>query len=400
MKKHVLVILALCFSALWAGNSIFSYEGFPVQNYGKDIYSLGMGDTGASDIFRYNTGYANPAMHNHSNRTLFATGILMGYSIYDSEYQGEKQNFWDDMLDFPYFSLSIPVRKHRWGLQFNSQASGLVHNQIQFPDGTIEKQSSDKYLYRADFIYSTNYKNFDMGVSANYYFGHDTQTFSQIDADNSFNTYESMVRDFKNPSATIGVLQSFDRLCLGAHVSLPVVLKGESVRSSVHNTEDAVDYEYELPAQYNISATYLPLKQFKLAADLSYEPWSAVSSTYRDAMKAGLGFAYEPDVDLHKTVFMRLPMRVGASYRQLAFNDKDGGTIDEIALSYGLTLPLKRDVNRIDLGFQYLKRGDLGKNQLSDTSLMLMIGFTGFDIISRANDRTAPREIPVKEEIE
>ena len=40
---------------------IFVY-GFPVHNYGRDIYSLGMGDTGASDVFRINTGYANPAI--------------------------------------------------------------------------------------------------------------------------------------------------------------------------------------------------------------------------------------------------------------------------------------------------------------------------------------------------
>jgi hypothetical protein len=31
---------------------------------------------------------------------------------------------------------------------------------------------------------------------------------------------------------------------------------------------------------------------------------------------------------------------------------------------------------------------------------MLMIGFTGFDIISKGIDRTAPRDIPEKEEVE
>ncbi|MDD4309034.1 MAG: hypothetical protein PHO32_01505 [Candidatus Cloacimonetes bacterium] len=400
MKKNFLIILALCVSALWAGNSIFSYEGFPVQYYGRDIYSLGMGDTGASDIFRYNTGYANPAMQNRGNRTLFGTGIMMGYAIYDSEYNGKNENFRDDMLDFPYFSMSVPLGRHRLGMQFNAQASGLVNNQTELADGTIEKQSTDKYLYKADLIYSANYKKFNAGISANLYFGHDKQSFTQISSNNMFNTYESLVRDFKNPSVTVGALQSFDNLSLGAHASLPVTLKGESVRSTIHSTEPETDYEYKLPAQYNFSATYLPIKQFKLAADISYEPWSAIADTYRDGMKAGLGFAYEPDVDLHRTIFMRLPMRIGASYRQLAFSDKDGGDIDEIALSYGLTLPLKREVNRIDFGFQYLKRGDLATNNLSDTTLSLMIGFTGFDIISKPKDRRAPREIPTKEAVE
>ncbi len=92
-------------------------------------------------------------------------------------------------------------------------------------------------------------------------------------------------------------------------------------------------------------------------------------------------------------------MRIGASYRQLEFKDKDGNEIDELGLSCGLTFPLKREVNRIDMGFQYLKRGDLGSNKLSDTSFMFLLGFTGFDLISRSADRTAPRSIPQKEEM-
>jgi len=396
MKKVLLIMLVLCAAALWGGNSIFSYYGFPVRNYGLDIYSLGMGDTGASDIFRYNTGYANPAMHNRSNRTLFATGMLMGYTYYDSENNGVKRSFRDDALDFPYFSVSIPVGSHRWGAQFNSHSSGLVTNQITLTDGSVEKQTSDKYLYRADLIYSFNVSSFNAGVSGNFYFGHDKRYFTQ-DGNNNFNTTESEVRDFKSPSLTAGIIKSFDKLCLGVHYSLPVVMKGESVRHSIHATEAAIDYEYKLPEQYNISLTALPINQFKVAIDATYEPWSNISDSYRDCVKAGIGLAYEPDPELHKTAFMKLPTRIGASYRQLEFADKDGNDIDELALSWGLTIPLKGEVNRIDLGLQYLKRGNLDTNNLSDTSLMFMLGFTGFDIISKAGNRSAPRDIPVKE---
>jgi hypothetical protein len=81
MKRLILVLSALAAITLWAGNSIFSYEGYPVQFYGRDIYSLGMGDTGASDNFRYNTGYANPAQSNRSNKTLFGTGIFAAFQV-------------------------------------------------------------------------------------------------------------------------------------------------------------------------------------------------------------------------------------------------------------------------------------------------------------------------------
>lgn len=71
-----------------------------------------------------------------------------------------------------------------------------------------------------------------------------------------------------------------------------------------------------------------------------------------------------------------------------------------MAYTAGLSIPLKNEVSRIDLAVQYLTRGSLEKNNLSDRSLMFMFGITGFDIISKAPDRTAPREIPKAEEIQ
>jgi len=400
MKNTMIVILLLLATGLWAGNSIFSFDGFPCQNYGRDIYSMGMGDTGASDIFRYNTGYANPAMHNRSNKTLFATGIMAGYTFYKSQYQGAEQSFRDDALDFPYFNISVPLNNQRIGFQFNSYASGVVSNTHDLGNGVTETQVADKYLYRADLLYSMNYKQFNAGISGNYYFGHDNRKFAQANDDWDFNTDERVIADFKNPGVTLGILQSFKKLCLGVHYTPAVTLQGESTRRTYQEEEASQDYEYKLPDLISFSSTWLPYPQFKLAADLSYETGSKVNSTNRNTVKAGLGLAYEPDPEMHRNAFLKLPLRGGVSYRQLAFPDKNGNDIDELAFSMGLTFPLKREVNRIDLGLQYLKRGNIDTNDLSDTSLMMMIGLTGFDIISKAKDNTKPREIPVKEDLE
>ncbi|MCD8481069.1 MAG: hypothetical protein LRZ88_13280 [Candidatus Cloacimonetes bacterium] len=47
-----------------------------------------------------------------------------------------------------------------------------------------------------------------------------------------------------------------------------------------------------------------------------------------------------------------------------------------------------------------LSRGSLEENKLSDRSLMFSIGITGFDIFSKAPDRTAPRDIPIAEDLQ
>jgi hypothetical protein len=200
MKKAVIIICGaiLCIS-LQAGNSIFSFYGFPVHNYGRDIYSLGMGDTGASDVFRINTGYANPAMHNRNNYTLFSTGMNMGYTKYHSQYEGIKRTFRDDSLDFPYFNINIPIGRNRLGVQFNSLASGLVTNYHYLPDGSVESQTSDKYLYKADLIYSYSFSEVNQGISANYYFGITNSIFQNGNYSN-FDTRESIIMDLRTPA--------------------------------------------------------------------------------------------------------------------------------------------------------------------------------------------------------
>jgi hypothetical protein len=40
-----------------------------------------------------------------------------------------------------------------------------------------------------------------------------------------------------------------------------------------------------------------------------------------------------------------------------------------------------------------------GLNGLEDQAFMMLFGFTGFDVLSKAPDRKAPREIPEAEEI-
>ncbi len=53
----------------------------------------------------------NPAMHNRNNYTLFSTGMISGYTKYQSRYNGVKHSYRDDSLDFPYFNISIPVKQ-------------------------------------------------------------------------------------------------------------------------------------------------------------------------------------------------------------------------------------------------------------------------------------------------
>ncbi len=400
MKKLTLSLLFVTAGiiSLFAGNSVFSYYGSPYQYYGNDMYSMGMGDAGATDIFRNNTGYANPAQFNTSKQSLFSTGLLFGYTKYQSDINGT-QKFTDNSMDFPFFSMSIPVGKQRFGFQFSSFSSGLDENQIAIDSLDItEKQSMDRYMYRADLIYSYSIKRLHLGASANYYFGHDTRTFEQTASYGVFNTKEKLENAYKNPTVTFGAIQAFDKLSFGAFYTLPVTLDGDQVRSSIHEVEPAVDYEHKLPAMISGGFTYIPTPQLKIATDLYFEPWSNVDSSYNDSWKLSVGIAREPQNSSRKNI-LSLPIRAGASYRTLAFKGPDDSSIDEYSASCGISIPLKKDSNCIDVGFKFTNRGNLSNNKLQDTSYMMLLGFTGFDFLTKQADRTAPRYIPEAEEL-
>lgn len=397
-KKSIIALaISLAFLPLMAGNSVFSFYGMPYQYYGVDTYSMGMGDAGSADVFRYNTGYANPAQHNLSNRTLFSTGMLLGYTFYKSDTHGE-QSYRDDALDFPYFSVSVPVSKHRIGFQFSSLSSGVVNNSISLEDvSVIEKHAMDRYMYRADLVYSYAMGPLSLGLSGNQYLGHDIHRFAQEGGFGNFNTMEKLSNSYKNASFTAGAIYRSKMLALGAYYSKGSTLYGEQIRSSIHETEAAVDYEHNIPDHYNVSLAIVPKDKLKLALDLDYEPWSSANPDMLDSWKVALGFAYEPPRDNYRNTLANIPYRMGVSYRKLPFTAVADNEISEISASAGLSIPLKKDVNRIDLGLRYTRRGDIDTNSMQDDAVMLILGFTGFDFLSRALDRTAPRYIPKAE---
>lgn len=404
--NFAIIIMAIVFAILsvplWGGNSIFSYLGTAWQHYGNDIYGMSMGDVGVSDVFRKNTGFGNPAIMGAANRTLFSTGILFGWTSYKSGGETER-TFRDQSLDFPYFSVTIPVNNHHFGFQFNSLASGVVQNETTFMADSLtilEKHSIDRYIYRADLMYALHYRYFNLGVGVNYYLGHDIRRFFQDGGYGVFNTSEKLERNYKNPSGSIGFTAERENMSLGAVYSHESNLKGELVRSSIHETENLGTVRYSIPSQLTAGYTYKYKDEYKVSTDYTLSLWeSAKYSEYEhNSWKIGLGLAHEPKADTRRTILGQMPKRCGLYYRTLPF-EANGNSVTETAVSAGLTIPIKQSENRLDIGIQYLWRGNVDEHNLQDRSLMFMFGVTGFDILTKAFSRSAPREIPQVEDI-
>lgn len=398
----MLTIIIFTVTPLVAGNSVFSYNGTPIRNYGNDIYGMTMGDVGIADVYRQNTGYGNPAMLGSTTHTLFSTGLMMGWTQYTSQAVA-KENFRDNSLDFPFFSMAFPLQNHRLGFQFNSVASGEMNNQTSFViDSTtvVEKQAINRYIYRADVMYAYNFGWLNVGAGLNYYLGHETRWFNQNGGFGFFNTTEQLSKTYKNPSFEAGFTAALHNISVGVVYNAGATLKGDITRTSIHEVEDLGEASLQISDHIGAGITTKFLNEYKVSADLHYDLWANTNSTVntRNSLKLGIGFADEPKADSRKTFVGKMPKRIGFSYRTLPF-EVNGNTVTETAITGGLTLPVKETNNSLDFGLQYFMRGNTDKNTMQDRGLMIMFGITGFDILTRDANRSAPRDIPKTEEI-
>ncbi|RLC52643.1 MAG: hypothetical protein DRZ79_00825 [Candidatus Cloacimonadota bacterium] len=396
MKNIFFLILMFSVGTL-LGNSAFSFSGMPHQYLGNDVYGIGMGETGLADMYRINTDYYNPSLASTANKVIFSTAVSLGYIWY-----GDKNgnNFRDNGLTFPYFTIAIPVAAHKFAFSFNSFLSGNLENQIGRSWENLnytEINRIDADVYKANFIYAFKNRFLNFGLAVNYYLGHRTR-FWELDFDEedySDAKYE-IEKNFKNPGFSVGINKKIGNLSLAAVYISPTKLDGSTYFKYVHSPyQDTLSNKMEnleIAEQIAGGLTVKFLEKFKASCDFYYEFQNKTDSFDFDAYKIAFGFAYDPLSGYNKW-YKKIPFRFGGYNRLLPF-EENGQKIFEKSFTIGSSIPLKSEYKKIDLALKFMWRGDLDKNSLRDKSVMLNIGISGFDIFSKRTKRIAPREIP------
>lgn len=399
----IMIVLCVQISLLTAGNSIFSVSGLPYQYSGNDIYSQGMGDVGLGDGLRLAHGFGNPALINTANTVNFYSGVKLGYVKYKTEDGG---SFTDDALDFPFFSIVAPYNNHKFAFQFNSWKSGNFDNELDVTyeidgeDVTLTEQNLfNSFIYKLDAYYGYRLPNgWSFAVGPNVYIGNREQELIQDSDSGTFNTQNKTKISFTDIGFSTGILKQGSNWSLGANYEYGRSITAEKEFYTIHSTEDLPDVEFNLPHKFGFGLAKKWAGKFKVASDVNYEIWDDfMGEEYHNSWKVGLGFAYEPKLG-RKEFYKLIPIRTGFSLRELPF-DYNEEKIYEKSASVGFSIPLKSRIDKLDFAFEYLIRGDIDTNGIEDNSSMFMIGVSGFDIFRKVHRRTAPRDIPIKEDL-
>ncbi|MEA2096087.1 MAG: hypothetical protein U9P73_05270 [Candidatus Cloacimonadota bacterium] len=404
--KYKLILIFMLITVLLTGNSIFSFDGMPLEYYGNDVYGVGMGETGSADLFRINPNFHNPSLAATTNNVLFSTAVSLGYMWYKDS---DNNEFRDDGIYMPYFTMAIPIKNHRFAFSFNSIASGNIENakELEFESFSDTLQYSEvnrlsTSLYKADMVYAYKSSIVNIGVAMNYYLGHRIRYWEIGFEDNDYTDAKYEIEKiYKNPGFTVGLSKKIGKVSLGAAYSSHVKMEGDVTYKYGHtpyadtlSLED--DFLFEVPAQVSGGITWKFMEKYKASLDGYYQIWQDTEDYNNNTLKLGLGVAYDP-LSGYGSWFENIPLRFGGYYRELPFNVNNEKIIEK-AVTFGSSIPLKSPNKKIEFAVSYITRGDVDKHGLSDESLMFSFGITGFDIFKKRYKRIEHREIPKADE--
>jgi hypothetical protein len=403
MRRIFLILVLSCMMTVAWADSIFSVLGMPEEFEGVDVYGLGMGGVGYSDLFRSNIGLGNPSLAASSNTVLFSSTFAMGLYQFKSD-RGDQ--FTRDGACIPGFSFMAPYHQLRFGAGGRLLTGGNIESRMQksyaIGDDVIdltEIQRLQANIFEGDLSCAWANPTLNVGAALNYYVGSRIRFMEQEYVSTSYITskYES-THYYRNPGFTLGVSKRVGDWSFGAAFASRAHLAGSSEFTTIFSQDKLADDDFTLPNRIDAGVTHRLTRQFKGSMEFGYDLW-ADTGTYengRNTMRAAIGFAFDP-LEHGNPWYGRIPARFGAQYRQLPFQS-DNADIDEITLSGGFSLPLVSTQRQVHFSAQYIMRGESSSNGYADRTVMISMSAVGFDFFSARKKKIEHRDIPMPDE--
>lgn len=416
-KYKVLVIILFCFSLIGNAqqntNSPYSYYGIgEFQSQGFAINS-DMGGIGAAFQPQTNLNPLNPASLSALSMTTYEMG-LRGRAITLEDYQYQQEFF---NVNLSYLSLGFPVAKNVsfsaglmpytfQGYQMNSsfeqinETDTIAYTQMHSGTGGFNKAFAS--------VGFSVYKGLSVGITSNLLFGTLEQNTSIImSQEHSFNQRENSnytAKDFFfNYGAQYTHVLEDKKIVLGASFR-PKKAMNSSYSRTIYTYDIVSDFEYikdtissstsnniglVLPMQCASGISFEQPNNWMIAAEYNFHSWSQLrmfttTQVYGiiDASEYKIGGWWIPNYkDVHSylnTIVYRAGLRYCSGMNSaVANNSFDAPTkINDMSISLGLGLPLKKSNTILNLGLELGTRGTVESNLVKENYLKFHLAFT------------------------
>ncbi len=426
-----LLTLAIQLSAQSDLLSPYTVFGPGLPNYNQTVSQAGMGGAGVALFDPYQMNYSNPANLAYHLETIFETSGISRFSTFATS----DASFDNNSFILNNLSLSFPIKRGIWGLAIGLRPYTTVGYDVATtlpnPDLDVDPVTtysgdggiSQAYMGMAHTFFNKvdsagNVRSFAFGANLNFNFGTvDNSRMLEFPGDVSNHGIKAdettLMRDasydfgLQYQTNIIKLTPSKSRylkLLLGATYSLGVDLNAQR-SSHVYNfyltplapgdtlySSERVKGSVRLPTKYTLAMglDYVTIhrSRFRFALDYTTQNWSEYaeqfpgetkkSFDFQDSHRISTGLEYTPQIGSNDYLD-NVVYRAGFYYEQSNLNIR-GTDINDLGMSFGLTLPLARrrglTKSSFNISGQYGVYGTTDNNLIKENYFKLLVGFS------------------------
>ena len=396
MIKKLIAIAFLMFStynfAQRTNSSPYSFFGIGDQAKLKTVEEIAMGQMGGVLDSEFQLSFTNPASY---GSLLWTTYVFSGGNKTNKVDDGEIEQT-SSAASLTYIAIGIPIRGNQGmaaGLQLNSAVGYSLLEQLYDDNNELNETnllSGNGGTSRLFLGYGYKFPfNLNLGVEVAYIFGGITNTIVNRRAGVQLATENITQSNLNGVSYKFGAQYTVD-MPNNMHVKLGTTFnfeyelhdQGSQHLFTIDNTNDGSIFPRDSIRSQNFSGTIkYPLNTvlsagigqsnkwfagveytFAKAVDFDDTIYSENSAyEYINSNSLSVGGFFTPKYNSIASYWNRVTYRAGFAYKNigLVVNDTE---IDDIGISFGVSLPLGLKISNFNLGFELGKRGTTENN--------------------------------------
>ena len=420
IRKILFIIfgfLTLTISAQRTNSSPYSFFGIGEEFKPKTVEQQSMGSIGASYFAPHYLNFTNPAANAKLRYTTYTFGLLNNALTVKDGASSQSST----ATSLSYFALGFPIGKKAGaslGMQPVSSVGYSLRKDIKNASGDVTQftvftgNGGVNRVYASFGLMLT--KELSIGVEGDFIFGKITNNIVNRRANVALSTkYEQQVivrgGSFKIGAQYQKQLKNKLNLNLGMAMKLGTDLnsRGSEKIYSFSYGATGIEIPRDVLSDVKISSKFsLPLKTTlgagvgktnKWYAGLEYEKQKAINATgyldqtgaafaYTNSSRVSFGGFYLPKINSISSYWQRVTYRAGARFETIGLSvNGDSNTtnfipIDDFGISFGLGLPLGRQLSNLNVGFEYGKRGTTNHNLIQENYFNIRLSLSLNDI--------------------
>ena len=386
--------------------SPYSFFGIGEETTLKTVEEISMGQIGAAFNSTYQISFTNPASLAHLRFTTYTIAAENRAIRIDDGTNTDNAS----TAALSYFAIGVPIGNNAgfsFGIQPNTTVGYSLTEEFKNTQGELTAINNFKGEGGTNrFFVGLGYKlpkNFSIGIEAAYIFGNIENTLLNRRDGVQFASMHKTNSTVKAFTAKAGIQYNTkitDKLTLKtglvANLKNNLSNEGREVLFSLVNTgteaisprDTLIDNSFKStikkPLNTALSVGVGELNKWYAAIEYSFhDPIeftdgvlnSNTKVSYEKANRVSVGGFYIPKINSISSYWQRITYRAGLNYKQTGLAIENT-TVNDFGISFGVGLPIGKQLSNLNLGFELGKRGEINNSLIKENYFNFRLGLT------------------------